>query len=118
MSAVTDAKVTYGIWGMILGAGIAMTIGFGWGGWTTSGTTEKLAQQAVTANQASICVAQFMKSPNHATKVKELMGTESYNRSDIIERDGWDRMPGQDKANWGVSSACVAGIEALIKTGA
>ena len=118
MSAVTDAKVTYGIWGMVLGAGIAMTIGFGWGGWTTSGTTDKLAQQAVAANQASICVAQFMKSPNHATKVKELMGTESYNRSDIIERDGWDRMPGQDKANWGVSSACVAGIEALIKTGA
>jgi hypothetical protein len=118
MSLVTDAKLTYGIWGVALGAGIAMTIGFGWGGWTTSGTTAKMAQEAVVANQASICVAQFMKSPNHATKVKEFQGTESYNRSDFIEKDGWDRMPGQDKANWGVSSACVAGIEALIKTGA
>src|SRR5688572_9182221 len=118
MSPVSDAKLTYGIWGIALGAGIAMTIGFGWGGWTTSGTTAKMAQEAVVANQASICVAQFMKSPNHATKVKEFQGTESYNRSDFIEKDGWDKMPGQDKADWGVSRACVAGIEALVKTGA
>ena len=118
MSAVTDAKVTYGIWGMVLGAGIAMTIGFGWGGWTTSGTTEKMTQEAVVASQVSICVAQFMKSPNHVTKVKEFTGTESYQRSDLIEKNGWDKMPGQDKASWGVSSACVEGIEALIKTGA
>ena len=118
MSPVTDTKVTYGFWGFAVGAGVAMTIGFGWGGWTTSGTTEKMTKEAVVASQASICVAQFMKSPNHVTKVKEFKGAESYNRSDLIERDGWDKMPGQDKASWGVSSACVTGIEALIKTGA
>jgi hypothetical protein len=118
MSLVTDAKVTYEGWGIVLGAGIAMTIGFGWGGWTTSGTTAKMTQEAVVANQASICVAQFMKSANHVTKVKEFNGTESYQRSDLIEKNGWDKMPGQDKASWGVSSACVTGIEALIKTGA
>jgi hypothetical protein len=118
MSSVTDAKVTYGVWGFVVGAGVAITIGFGWGGWTTSGTTEKLTQQAVMAHQASICVAQFAKSPNHAKKVKEFTGTESYQRSDLIEQNGWDKMPGQDKATWGVASACAAGIEALIKTGA
>jgi hypothetical protein len=118
MSPETDAKVTYGFWGFAVGAGVAMTIGFGWGGWTTSSTTAKMTQEAVVASQTSICVAQFMKSPNHVAKVKEFTGTESYQRSDLIEKNGWDKMPGQDKANWGVSSACVTGIEALIKTGA
>jgi hypothetical protein len=118
MSPETDAKVTYGGWGFAVGAGVAMTIGFGWGGWTTSGTTAKMTQEAVVANQASICVAQFMKSANHAKKVKEFTGTETYQRSDLVEKNGWDKMPGQDTASWGVSSACVAGIEALIKTGA
>jgi hypothetical protein len=118
MSPETDAKVTYGFWGFAVGAGVAMTIGFGWGGWTTSSTTTKMTQEAVVANQASICVAQFMKGPNHAKKVKEFTGAETYQRSDLIEKNGWDKMPGQDKASWGVSSACVAGIETLIKTGA
>ena len=116
MKPETDAKVTYGFWGFAVGAGVAMTIGFGWGGWTTSGTTEKMNQEAVLTSRAAICVAQFMKGPNHLVKIKEFQGTESYQRSDLIEKGGWDRMPGQDKAAWGVSSACVTGLEALIKT--
>jgi hypothetical protein len=118
MTPETDAKVTFGIWGFVFGAGIAMTIGFVWAGWTTSGTTQKLNEEAVLTSRAAICVAQFMKGPNHIVKIKEFQGTESYQRSDLIEKGGWDRMPGQEKAAWGVSSACVTGLEALIKTGA
>lgn len=113
-----DLKIRYGVWGVVVGAGVAMIIGFAWGGWTTSSTTQKMTEEAVQANRVSICVAQFMNAPNHKAKVKEFEGTESYQRSDLIEKGGWDRMPGQDKATWGVSSACVAGVEALIKTGA
>jgi len=118
MTPETDAKVTYGFWGFAVGAGVAMTIGFGWGGWTTSGTTQKMNEEAVLTSRAAICVAQFMNSPNHKVKIKEFQGAESYQRSDFIEKGGWDKMPGQEKAAWGVSSACVAGLEALIKTGA
>ena len=118
MTPETDAKVTYGIWGLVFGAVIAMTIGFVWGGWTTSGTTQKMSEEAVLASRAAICVAQFMSAPNHKLKIKELQGAESYQRSDLIEKGGWDKMPGQEKAAWGVSGACVAGLESLIKTGA
>jgi len=118
MKPETDAKVTYGFWGFVVGAGIAITIGFVWGGWTTSGTTQKMNDEAVLTSRAAICVAQFMNSPNHKAKIKELQGTESYQRSELIEKGGWDKMPGQEKAAWGVSGACVAGLEALIKTGA
>jgi hypothetical protein len=118
MKPETDAKVTYGFWGLVVGAGVAITIGFAWGGWTTSGTTQKMSDEAVLASRAAICVAQFMSAPDHKAKIKELQGVESYQRSELIEKGGWDRMPGQEKAAWGVSSACVAGLETLIKTGA
>lgn len=118
MKPETDAKVTYGFWGFAVGAGVAMTIGFAWGGWTTSSTTQKMSDEAVLASRAAICVAQFMGAPDHKTKLKELQGAESYQRSELIEKGGWDRMPGQEKAAWGVSGACLAGLESAIKTGA
>ena len=118
MTPDTDAKVKFGLWGFVSGAGIAMIIGFGWGGWTTSSTTQKMSEAAVQASRVAICVGQFMSDPGHKTAIKEFQGTDSYKRSDLIEKGGWDKMPGEEKAAWGVSSACVAGLEARIKTGA
>lgn len=117
MTPVTDVKVTYGVWGLIFGAVIAMTIGFVWGGWTTSGTTQKMNEEAVMTSRVAICVAQFMNSPNYKVKIKEFQGAESYRRAELIEKGGWDKMPGDEKAAWGVSSACATGLEARIKSG-
>ena len=117
MSPEAHAKLSGGIWGFVGGAVVAMIIGFWWGGWTTSSTTQKMSDEAVLTSRAAICVAQFMNSPNHEKQVKEFQGTESYQRSDLIEKGGWDRMPGEEKATWGVASACAAGLEARIKTG-
>ena len=73
MKLETAAKIKYGVWGLICGAVIAMIIGFAWGGWTTSSTTQTRTQDAVVASQAAICVAQFMKEPNHEAKLKETL---------------------------------------------
>jgi len=118
MTPETDAKVTYGTWGFVAGAGVAMTIGFAWGGWTTSSATQKMTEEAVMSSRVAICVAQFMNGPNQKKRITEFKGTESYQRSELIEKGGWDRMPGQEKATWGVASACASGVETLIKTGA
>ena len=91
-----------------------MTIGFAWGGWTTQGTAQKMTDEAVLASQAAICVAQFMKQPNHQEKLKELGKIESWKRSEFIEKGGWDKMPGQEKAGSPVSQACAKGLEVLI----
>ena len=115
MKPETAGKVKYGVWGLICGAVIAMIIGFGWGGWSTKGTTQKVTDEAVLASQAAICVAQFMKQANHEEKLKELEKVESWKRSEFIEKGGWDKMPGQEKAGNSVSRACVAGIEDLLK---
>jgi len=115
MKAETAAKVKYGAWGVVCGAVAAMIIGFGWGGWTTAGTTHDMTSKAVTASQAAICVAQFTKQPNHAQKLKEFTEASSWTRHEFIEKSGWDKMPGQEKASEGVARACSDGIELLVK---
>jgi len=114
MTPVTNAKVVYGFWGIVFGASITMIIGFNWGGWTSASTTQKMNEEAVLASRAAICAAQFMNAPNHELNVKEFQGTASYMKSGFIEKGGWDKMPGQEKAAWGVASPCVTRIGALL----
>jgi len=115
MKLETTAKVKYGVWGLICGAVIATIVGFAWGGWTTSGGAQTLTSEAVLASQAAICVAQFMKTPNHEKKLKELEEVSSWQRADVIEKGGWDKMPGQEKAGHAVARACADGIALLSK---
>ena len=115
MKPETEGKVKYGVWGLIVGAVIAMIIGFVWGGWTTSGTTKTMTEEALLASQAAICVAQFMKQADHKEKLKELAELSTWKRPEYIEKEGWDKMPGQEKADYSVSRACADGLELLIE---
>ena len=116
MKTETQSKIKYGIWGIIVGAVIVMITGFAWGGWTTSGTTQKMNEEAVLASQAAICVAQFMEQPNHTETLKELAKLDSWKRPEFIQKGGWDKMPGQtEKADYAVSRACADGLQLLIK---
>ena len=115
MKQETERKAKVGGLGLICGAVITMIIGFGWGGWTTAGTTQKMTDEAVLASQSAICVAQFVKQPNHGEKLKELGEIDSWKRAEFIEKGGWDKMPGQEKAGSSVAQACAKGLEVLIK---
>jgi len=115
MKSESAAKIKYGAWGVICGAVIVMIIGFAWGGWTTSGTTRTMTREAVLASQAAICVAQFMKQPKHEEKLKALEEVSSWQRAEALEKGGWDRMPGQEKADYAVARACADGLELLMK---
>src|SRR5438034_7484046 len=87
--------------------------GSGWSGRTTAGTTETKTKAAVLASQAAICVEQCMKQPNHEKKLKELEEVSSWQRAEVIEKGGWDKMPGQAKAGYAVARACADGPELL-----
>ncbi|HUJ76520.1 MAG TPA: hypothetical protein VL359_16785 [bacterium] len=106
MKPETTSKIKSSLWGAVAGAIIAMVIGFTWGGWTTSGTTTKLAEDAVLKSEATICAAQFMRQPNHVAKLAALEKVESWKRGDIISAGGWDKMPGQAQASPDVAQAC------------
>jgi hypothetical protein len=115
MKAETAAKIKYGVWGLICGAVIVMIIGFAWGGWITAGTSQTRTKEAVLASQAAICVAQFLKQTNHEQKLKALEEVSSWQRAEAIEKGGWDKMPGQDKADYAVARGCADGLELLMK---
>lgn len=115
MKPETGAMVKHGIWGLIIGAIITMIVGFAWGGWRTGSGSQRMSAEAVLATRAAICVAQFMKQPNAQENLKELQATTSWERATFIEKGGWDRMPGEEEANYTVSRACADGLEALMK---
>ncbi len=114
MKLETQGKIKYGVWGLIVGAVLTMIVGFAWGGWSTHGTSTAMAEDAVQASQAAICVAQFMKDPNHEEKLKEFEEASTWKRDDFIKAGGWDKMPGQEKADYGVAQACADGLEEYI----
>ena len=115
MKPETAGKIKFGVWGLICGSIITIIIGFAWGGWKTSGTAKTMTKEAVLASQAAICVAQFMKQPNHEEKLKELAKIDAWKRAEFIEKGGWDKMPGQEKADYAVARACADGLELLMK---
>jgi hypothetical protein len=115
MKPETAGKIKFGVWGLIVGAIIAMIIGFAWGGWTTSSTTKRMTEEAILASQAAICVAQFMQDPNHEENLKEFEKLNSWERAKFIEEGGWDKMPGQEKADYAVSRGCADGLEVFIE---
>jgi hypothetical protein len=115
MKPETEGKIKYGIWGLVVGAIMSMIIGFGWGGWSTAGTTQQKSKEAVLASQAAICVSQFMKDSNYEGNFKEFEKANSWEKSKFIEKGGWDKMPGQKTADYSVSRACVDGLELIAK---
>lgn len=113
MQPVTAAKVKYGIWGLIIGAAIAIIVGFAWGGWRTIGAAQTMTDEAVLASRAAICVAQFMKQPDHEEKLKEFIDISHWRQDDFIQEGGWDKMPGQEEAGPAVAQACAEGLKLL-----
>jgi len=87
-----------------------MIIGFAWGGWVTGGTAqkmaEKMAEDAVVKRLAPICVVQFKQAPGKDQKLKELEKTDSWQRSEYVEKQGWATMPGEEKPDSSVASEC------------
>jgi hypothetical protein len=114
MKPETEVKVKYGSWGLILGALGAMIVGFYWGGWTTKGSSQDRTEAAVLSARAAICVAQFTTAPNDQRRLKELKAINSWERTAFIEKGGWDKMPGEEKANYTVARACVDGLDVLM----
>jgi hypothetical protein len=115
MKPETEMKAKYGVWGLIVGAVGAMIIGFNWGGWVTGSKSQAKAEAAVLSTRSAICVAQFTKAPKYQERLKELKATNSWERSAVIEKGGWDRMPGEEKAEATVGRACADGLDSLLE---
>ena len=98
-------------WSWIASIVLTMIIGFAWGGWVTGGTAqsmaEKMAEDAVVKRLAPMCVVQYKQAPGKDQKLKELEKTDTWQRSEYVEKQGWATMPGEEKPDSKVASECV-----------
>ncbi len=103
-------KIILGFWGALGGAIVLASIGFAWGGWVTGGTAqemaEEMAENAVVARLAPICVEQFKQAAEKDQKLKDLKKEDSWKRNEFVEKQGWATMPGEKKPDSKVAGKC------------
>ncbi len=114
MKPETAEKLKYGAMGLFVGVILPMTIGFEGGFWVTKRTSEQMANAAVLTARATICAAQFTKTPDHQERLKEYKALDYSGRGAFIEKGGWGMMPGEEKASDAVKEACARRLEALM----
>jgi hypothetical protein len=56
-----------------------------------------------------------MKDPNHEEQLQALGKLISYQRGPFIEKGGWDKMPGEEKAGPMVDRTCADRLDVLMK---
>lgn len=105
------------IQGVVLGGIATVALGFGAGGWVLGGTAAKQAadgaQKAVVAVLAPICVDKFQQDANATANLASLKSESSYKRANFIEKGGWAVLPGNDKSQSGVATACATMLNNL-----
>ena len=107
------------LWGFVIGSVVTMIVGFNWGGWTSSGTTDRIAMErsatAVTAALVPVCLEKSKADPAAVRKIRALRAlSSSYDQRDAVAKDGWATVGGGE-ANRDVAEACAS---QLLKTAA
>ncbi len=107
------------VWGLVVGAIVLLIVIFSAGWVTTSGSAqnkaEEMAEEAVVARLAPICVVQFLQDPEKDKKFKELKETSSWERGDYVKKQGWATMPGEKEPDSKVADECANRLAELEK---
>jgi hypothetical protein len=99
-----------GVWGAIIGGIATMIVGFSFVGWTTAGTTDRIASErastAVVAVMVPYCIAKALRDTDPAKLAKFKTETSSYSRSDLVRTAGWATMTGMTEPDYALAQAC------------
>ena len=105
-----------GLYGAACGAAALAIAGFSWGGWVTAGTARTMvadqSQAAVVASLSLICVDQSKRDPQLAERVAAIKAASSWNRGDLVIKNGWATMPGSTEGNSQVAKDCADKVRA------
>jgi len=105
-----------GLYGAACGAAALAVIGFSWGGWVTGGTARAMAADQskadVVAALSLICIDQSKRDPQLAERIAAIKAAPSWNRGDLVMKNGWATMPGAAEGNSQVAKDCADKIAA------
>jgi hypothetical protein len=106
-----------GIWFWSCAASIVATIviGFSWGGWVTGGTAIQMATDAGARASAQMaaadCIVRFKNGPDASAQLATLKKADSsYERTDLIKKEGWATMPGTKDPVEGAADICARNL--------
>lgn len=106
--------------GMIVGAGVAVALGFGVAGWMTKTSADTMArtetQAALVSVLVPICLNQAKADPELAPKMARLQAASIWSKDDVVSDTGWATMPGAERPARGVAAACADGLIKAVST--
>ena len=105
------ASLKPGLTGAAMGAIATMVIGFTSGGWYTTNSAERLADErsavAVVDALVPVCVAQSKLDPDATAKITAMTKmVTSYEQRDFVMKAGWATTSGEESPNGHVATAC------------
>ena len=98
---------------LLIGLLVPPGIGFGLKLWVTKDVADRRVSTAVLAAETAVCVGQFNSSPNAKKLLAEFKGLDYGAKSAFIEKGGWDKMPGEERARSAVTQECGSRLDAL-----
>ena len=112
-------KLKYAVSGAIAVVGIALLIGFTWGGWYSAGGAQKLAQEtadaAVIKALVPVCAAEYVKTATDADKA-DFMKAASYSQNDAVEK--LVKLPGMKSMSYDLRRGCAESAVKLLTASA
>ncbi len=108
-SILQGESLTRLLQGAAVGAVATMFVGFYWGGWSLSSTSEKIAKErselAVVAALAPVCADKFRALPDAEAKKVALSKVDSWKRADEFPKE-LVTPPGQSSTSSALVDAC------------
>jgi len=98
---------------LFIGLALPPALGFGTGFWITRDDADRKVNEAALAARTAICVGQFASAPNYQERLKEYTALDYSAKRSFLEKGGWAKMPGEDKASDAVKDACSGKLDAL-----
>lgn len=101
-----------GVYGALVGAVTVSILGFSWGGWTTAGSAQEmadsLAAEQVTLAMVPVCLGLSEADAESVEKLATLQETSNFQRSKAMMETGWATLPGTDAPSRDLADACLA----------
>ena len=104
-----------GVYGALVGAFAVSVLGFTWGGWTTAGGAQEIADsfaaEQVTLAMVPVCLDISEADAERTAKLATLKEASSFQRRNAMMETGWATLPGTDAPSRDLANACLAGLE-------
>lgn len=101
--------------GALIGSGVAVTLGFTFGGWQTAvrsaGGSASAARAAVTTALVPVCLEQSRRDPSREARMSLLRQASLATRRDLLMNTGWATMPGSQAADRDLAQACLVALD-------